>query len=154
MNNIDAASITTAIEELAPHHLRSFLKSALEKDDYDFDAAGMMLTGEISPQRAVVQTSIIKREDSLWLSVVDEVYDFFCTSSSKYKPERAEAGSNAKSIIAVIAASLAAKFHIAIGVATGFVTLAIIAVFKITKNAWCTLQRSKKTTINSPADKA
>lgn len=151
MSNIDAASISAAIEDLAPKHLKAFLKSALETDDFDFDAGGMMLTGEINPETKVVRTSVIKREDSLWLSVVDEVYDFFCTSSAKYKPERNEAGSNAKSIIAIIAASLAAKFHIAVGVATGFVTLAVIAAFKITKNAWCAMQLAKKITNSAPS---
>ncbi|WP_313431758.1 hypothetical protein [Pseudomonas sp.] len=144
MSDIDAASLSLAIDELAPNHLKPFLKNALEADNFDFDLNGMILTGEATPERVIIRTSIIKREDSLWLSVVDEVYDFLCTSSAAYKTERSEAGSNAKSIITFVAASLAAKFHIALGVATGFVTLAIIAAFKLTKNAWCTLQASKK----------
>ncbi|HEK1687707.1 TPA: hypothetical protein SMR42_004101 [Pseudomonas putida] len=144
MNNIDEASISSAIDELSPNHLRAFLKNALTTESFDFDLNGMILTGEASPEKVVIRTSIIKREDSLWLSVVDEVYDFLCTSSAAYKQERTEAGSNAKSIITFVAASLAAKFHIALGVATGFVILAVIAAFKITKNAWCALQASKK----------
>ncbi|NMZ35358.1 hypothetical protein [Pseudomonas proteolytica] len=143
MNDIEQDQILGAIREFAPAQLQGYLENALKEENFDFDRGGMMLTGEINASSVIVRTSIINHDESLWHSVKNEVYDFLCTSSLKYKPERTEAGSNIKNVIAILAASLAAKFHLALGVISGIVTLAIIGAFKITKNAWCEMQKGK-----------
>ncbi|MEZ2724903.1 hypothetical protein ACBQ21_13025 [Pseudomonas putida] len=143
MINEEQQQILDAINELVPQHLHSYLEGALSANGFDFDRAGLLLTGELNPSATTVQTSVIKREGSLWLGIQSEIYDFLCTSSSTYKKERAEAGVSLKNIIAILATSVAAKFHIALGIASGIVTLAIIAAFKLTKNAWCKIQKEK-----------
>jgi hypothetical protein len=40
-------------------------------------------------------------------------------------------------LITIIATSVAATFHVAIGVITGAVVVALLSVLKIGKNAWC-----------------
>ena len=107
----------------------------------------MILTGEQKINGPIVNTSIINRQTSLWQAILDEVYDFFCTGSEKYKAERGEAGISAKNVISIIATSLAATYHIAFGVLAGVVTLAVMSVYKITKNAWCELKKKPKTAI-------
>ncbi|WP_148279845.1 hypothetical protein [Pseudomonas syringae] len=133
-----------AINELTPPYMHSFLIKALEEDEFDFDRQGMILTGEISASASIVRTSIIRRDESIWLGIQEEIFDFLCTTSSKYKSERGQANSNIKNIILVIAGALAAKLQIAVSVIAGFVTLAVIGVFKITKNAWCNIQNKKR----------
>lgn len=147
MNNIDDAEMLSLISELTPRHMHAFLKKAWLEKDFDLDRAGMTLTGEINSSTMMVKTSKINRQNSLWLTVQAEVYDFLCTKSATYKTERAEAGMSAKNIISIVAAALAGKLHLALGVVIGIVTLAIIGAFKLTKNAWCKLQEERQTSI-------
>lgn len=145
MSDINSNEILDAISELAPKHMQQYLKNALEDPDFDFDRAGMILTGEINSSSMVVKTSRVHRQDSLWSVVKDEVYDFLCTTSAAYKTERTEAGTSIKNVISIVAAAVAGKLHLALGVIIGIVTLAVIGAFKLTKNAWCKLQAERHT---------
>ncbi len=144
MNNLHNKEILDAINELTPTYMHDFLIKALEQDDFDFDRQGMILTGETSASTFIVRTSIIRRDESIWLGIQDEIFDFLCTTSSKYKSERSQANDNIKKIILVIAGFLAAKLQLAASVIAGFVTLAVIGAFKVTKNAWCNIQNNKR----------
>ncbi|MEX5500804.1 hypothetical protein [Pseudomonas syringae] len=144
MNNISDEEVLGLISELTPKYMHDFLNRAWLEKDFDLDRAGMTLTGEINSSTTIVKTSQINRQNSLWLMVQGEVYDFLCTKSAIYKTERAEAGMSAKNIISIVAAALAGKLHLALGVVIGIVTLAVIGVFKLTKNAWCKLQTESR----------
>lgn len=143
MSELTEHGFEEAIRDLVPTHQIQFLTNALNASDFDFDRAGQLLTGEYKPNGAIVQTSLILKKDSMWLRVQNEVFDFLCTSSAKYKDERKEAGLSVKQIVQILATSLAASYHIALGVVTGVVTLALMSVFKVTKNAWCGLHKNK-----------
>lgn len=144
MNNFSNADFEEAIEELVPAYQRNFLLSALGDEKFDFDVAGLTLTGEYKSNSPVIQTSIIAKGDSMWGFVLNELYDFACTSSTKYKEERNEAGISLKNLISIIATSIAATYHLGLGVVTGVVTLAVMSMVKMSKNAWCAFRKSKK----------
>lgn len=141
MTELKNEDFEDAINEYVPAHQRSILLEALHTPNFDFNIAGLTLTGEHKINGPIVKTSIIERKGSLWQMVQDEVFDFLCTKSAKYKTERGEAGVSAKNAIGIIAASLAATYHVAFGVIAGVVTLAVMSAFKITKNAWCQLRK-------------
>ena len=75
----------------------------------------------------------------MWEYVKKEVYEYFCTKSAKYRKERSEASFSLKNILMIISTAIASQFNLAIGVVTGAVTVAVITVFKVGKNAWCEL---------------
>lgn len=144
MNTDEKREMLAAIHELTPSHLHSFLETALNDEDADIDRAGLILTGELNPSKIAVQTSVIRRESSIWYAMQDEIYDFICTNSTDYREERTGAAHSIKGTISVLTASLAAQFHIAAGIATGIVTLVIIGMLKVTKNAWCKVHKAKR----------
>ncbi|MBH3398299.1 hypothetical protein I5S60_01830 [Pseudomonas fluorescens] len=144
MSDINNDEILEAISELAPKYMHQYLKNALQTPDFDFDRAGMILTGEINSSSMVVKTSTVHRQDSLWSVVKEEVYEFLCTKSTAYRTERTEAGTSIKNVISIVAAAVAGKLHLALGVVIGIVTLAVIGAFKLTKNAWCKLQTERR----------
>ncbi len=139
MNNEEISEILCAIHDMTPIHLHNFLENALTQENFDFEKGGLLLTGELNTNTMTVNTSAINRQDGLWIRIKREVHDYICTDSTTYKAERAEAGSSLKSIISILATALATKFHIAMGIITGIVTLIIISMIKISKNAWCKL---------------
>ncbi|WP_122581208.1 hypothetical protein [Pseudomonas viridiflava] len=146
MSDFTEQDILEAIDELTPRFMHNILQTALTDVDFDFDRQGLILTGEINASTSVIRTSVIRREDSLWLGIQDEIFDFFCTTSSKYTADRTQAEKGVKSLILLIAGAIATKFHLATAVISGMITLAVIGVFKISKNAWCKIQHSKRDT--------
>lgn len=130
-----------AVGELIPAFQRkkiiSFIESS-QDNEIEYDQMGLSLTGEKKELSFIIPTSAPNNSDgSLWGAVKREVYDYMCTTSRKYSKERGEAGTTIKQLITILATAIASSFHIAIGVVTGAVTIALLSVLKIGKNAWC-----------------
>ncbi|PBP33044.1 hypothetical protein CCL14_25770 [Pseudomonas syringae] len=140
MNEACNQNILDEIKELAPPYMHNILNRAMNESEFNFDREGMILTGEINPSSSVVRTSVIRREDSLWCRIQDEIFDCICTASTEYKDER----SKAKDIILFVAGALAAKLQVTATALTGMIALAVLAVFKISKNVWCKAQGDKR----------
>lgn len=135
---LDADEIKDFIHEYVPSYNRSLVESSLSKDVSELEELGLLLTGESRASSFVINTgSGSKCEKSLWECVKREVYDYFCTKSTKYKSERNKAELTAKNILMILATAIAAQFNLAVGVVAGAVTVAVVSVFKIGKNAWC-----------------
>lgn len=136
--NID--DFSEIINELVPAHHRNILTEALASvsAESDFESIGLSLTGEKRNAGFIIATSAqINSEKSMWLAIKNEVYDYLCTNSKTYAKERTESGITIKNIITIITSSIAATFHVALGVVVGAVTLALLSALKIGKNAWC-----------------
>jgi hypothetical protein len=140
--NID--DFQNVISELVPAHHRAILTNALEAplSESDFENIGLSLTGEKRNAGFIIATSPkVSSEKSMWLAIKNEVYDFLCTKSKTYAKERTEGGLTVKNLITIIATAIAATFHVAVGVITGAVTLALLSALKIGKNAWCKINQ-------------
>ncbi|WP_028766745.1 hypothetical protein [Shewanella fidelis] len=130
-----------AVNDLVPAYQKNkiieFIKLDTD-DETEYDQIGLSLTGEKRETGLIVPTSAPKSSGgSIWSAIKAEIYDYMCTSSRKYSKERKEAGITIKQIITIIATAIASSFHIAVGVVTGAVTVALLSFFKIGKNAWC-----------------
>lgn len=135
---LDAEGVREFIHEYVPSYNRNLVEASLTKDMPDLEELGLSLTGETRLSSFVINTgSGSKAEKSLWECVKKEVYEYFCTKSKKYKSERSRAELTAKNILTILATAIAAQFNLAIGVVAGAVTVAVVSVFKIGKNAWC-----------------
>lgn len=135
------------IEELVPKYQHSAVLSALDANETDekfFDSIGLSLTGEQAHTGFILLTGTNLQHDnpSLWGAIKKELFDFLCTKSKKYSNERKDGSATIKQLILIIATSLAAQFHIAIGVVIGAVTVALMSCLKITTNAWCEINKS------------
>jgi len=136
--NID--DFINVINDLVPAHHREILVNALEAplSESDYENIGLSLTGEKKNAGFIIATSPqVSSEKSMWQAIKNEVYDFLCTKSKTYAKERTEGGLTVKNLITIIATSIAGTFHVALGVITGAVTLALLSALKIGKNAWC-----------------
>lgn len=137
--------ITTAvIKELIPSYQQDMVLGVLNATtEIEFDSIGMSLTGELRPNSVVVMTSSQNPSTGGMLKEIkSEIYDFFCTTSKKYKDERSKSTITLNSLILVISNTISAYYHIAVGVVIGAVTVVLIGVLKIGKNAWCNLHQS------------
>ncbi|WP_210473070.1 hypothetical protein [Vibrio crassostreae] len=134
-----------AINELVPSYQRkSIIDIAQDENsiEFDFDKFGMMLTGEENKIGIIVPTGAPSDSvNSMWGAIKAEVFDYICTTSRKYSVERKEAGVTIKNVITIIATAIASSFHIAVGVITGAVTIALMSVLKVGKNAWCAVNK-------------
>lgn len=134
--------------ELIPSFQRNRVLSGLDLIDptiADFDAIGTTLTGEQANTGFIFLTGpCSKAGTSLWAAVKAEVYDLLCTSSKKYADERKDGASTVKHLVTIVATSIAASFHIALGVVVGAVTVALMCALKIGRNAWCEISQSAK----------
>lgn len=134
----------SVIEKLVPSYQKEFVLNTLEQDEkYDYENDIKQLIGETIPIGMIRKTSAerIKNDKSMFTEIKKEIYDFLCTKSSKYKIERNKAGITVESIISIIATAVAGSFSIAVGVITGAVTIFLMTVLKIGKNAWCSLNQ-------------
>lgn len=130
-----------AVDELIPEFQRKkiieFIKSG-QDNNLEYDQMGLSLTGEKRDLGLIIPTSAPSTSGgSLWGSIKREIYDYMCTTSRKYSKERGEAGTTIKQLITILATAIASSFHLAIGVVTGAVTIALLSALKIGKNAWC-----------------
>lgn len=130
--------ILAFVTETVPSYNRPLVTSALGLDGADLEALGMKLTGQSTDKSFVVRTGArAKAEKSLWDYVKAEIYEYFCTKSAKYRVERTKAEQTLKNVLTILATAIAAQFNLAVGVVAGAVTVAVISVVKIGKNAWC-----------------
>ena len=150
MNNFNKSDFNEIIDSIVPSYQRSTLRRALDEDFFDIDTAGLTLTGELNTLGMVVLTSKTPKANTIWSSVVAQVYDYICTKSATYKSERAGAEATLKHTVNVIAVSLAATYHLALGVVTGLVTLALMSILKLGKNAWCDLYKTQAASSAAP----
>lgn len=144
---LDVDEFRSLIGELVPAHQQSQVLSALElpgATETDFDQLGTALTGEQSGSGFIFYTSTgAHSKVSLWVAIKAEMYDLFCTKSNKYTAERKEGVLTVKNIVTIIATAVAASFNVALGVVTGAVTLALMCVLKVGRNAWCAINEPK-----------
>ncbi|NMM07091.1 hypothetical protein [Polaromonas sp.] len=137
----DADKFREVIADLVPAHQRIQVTSALDLKDpteADFDRLGTALTGEQANAGFLFLTSTGNSSgNSLWSAIKGEIYDLFCTNSTRYSGERADGLLTIKNTITVIATAVAASFHLALGVVVGAVTLALMCFLKVGRNAWC-----------------
>lgn len=135
------ADLRVFIQTNIPVYQRSKLLELLDKPDAtqeDFEVLGKTLTGETQKDSMFLPTgpgSANKR--SMWNSTKKEVYKFFCTESSEYSQERNGWVGSIKDVIPVLATAVASELGVAISVVIGVVTLVVMSVLKITRNAWC-----------------
>ncbi|MEH8165917.1 hypothetical protein Q7I20_01985 [Aeromonas veronii] len=144
--NYSEIDIKEFINETVPAYNKASVVEALKKSPDELEQLGMQLTGESGNRSFIVKTGAnTTSNNSLWQCIKSEVYDYFCTKSAKYRAERNKAEINIKNILTIIATAIASQFNLAIGVVAGAVTVAIISVFKIGKNAWCELSKASNT---------
>lgn len=126
------------IFESVPIYNREIALSSLALEANELEDLGLKLTGESTNKSFVINTgSGVTAGKSLWACIKKEVYEYFCTTSAKYRAERNKAEVTFKNILMILATAIASQFNLAIGVVAGAVTVAVISVFKIGKNAWC-----------------
>lgn len=133
-----------AIEKLVPNYQKELVLNTLEQDEkYNYENVIKQLTGETTPIGMIRKTSAEKTniDKSMSNEIKKEFYNFLCTKSSKYKLERSKSGITIENIITIISTALAADFSIAVGVITGAVTIFLMTILKIGKNAWCSLNQ-------------
>lgn len=137
----DANEFKSVIDQLVSAHQRITVLSALDLQnatEATFDELGTVLTGEQSHSGFIFFTSTGAHSSvSLWAAIKAELYDLFCTSSRKYAAERKDGILTIKDSVTVIATAVAASFNLALGVVMGAVTLALMCMLKIGRNAWC-----------------
>jgi len=137
-----------AAEELVPSYQKRKISEAINDsslEESDYDQLGLSLTGEKRNSGLIVPTSAPNGStESLWGAIKGEVYDYLCTTSRRYSKERKEAGITVKNLITILATAVASTFNIAIGVVAGAMTIALLSVLKIGKNAWCKLNEPAK----------
>jgi hypothetical protein len=139
-DEITISEIKSFIETTVGAPYRPILRQALEKDNArDIEELGRLMAGEQqSAAGFTFLTGAAKGEtSSLWSKVVAEVHDFFCTKSKTYAKERTEGAGLIDRAVPVIATTLGSTFNVGTGLLTGLVTIAILAVLKMGRNAWC-----------------
>lgn len=141
---------TNAIQALVPSYQREVILKTLDQDEnYNFENDIKQLIGESYPKGMIRKTSAkniddnknVENKKSISNEIKKEMYDFLCTKSTKYKTERDKSGMTVEYIISIIAASVAGSFGIGIGVITGAITIYLISILKIGKNAWCSVNQ-------------
>jgi hypothetical protein len=144
----DTNSFSLAIDELIPEYQRSVVRQALALESMnqaDFDGIGLLITGEKRQSQMLLYTGVpSERQANVWEYVKAEVYDLLCTSSKKYAQERNDGASTIKNVITIVATAIASTINVAVGVIIGAVTVALISVLKVGKNAWCEANKSQK----------
>lgn len=134
------------IEESVPAFQRNLVLSALNIEnatDQAFDLVGTTLTGEQKSLGFILLTGAQggAAGKSIWGAIKREIYDLLCTNSKKYANDRKEGALTIKNLILVVATSIAASFHVAIGVITGAVTVGVMGALRVGKNAWCEINK-------------
>jgi hypothetical protein len=77
----------------------------------------------------------------LWHAVCKQVHELLCTKSTSYAGLRKELSRKARplvpTLVGVISAAVAAQLGLAVGVLVPFVSLCLLAVVRVGKEAWC-----------------
>lgn len=123
---------------------RALVLQALETDDpAAINEIGLLMAGEKSATGFMMGTGAGRGKGSFWGAVQDEVYDYFCTNSAAYKRERRQASGLFEHTVTIVATALATKLSLGIGFVMGLVSVAVISVFKMGRNAWCEMRKEQ-----------
>jgi hypothetical protein len=129
--------IAAAISEL-PALYQSHAQRALDEPDLArVEEYALSMTGERPASGFIVGLGAPTTKASLWGKVLDEVHEFFCTNSKAYREERTKGVVGFQNVVAVIVSSLGATLNVGVGILSGLVSIALILVSKMGKNAWC-----------------
>jgi hypothetical protein len=114
------------------------MKALATTDKAELEEIGLLMAGELSSFGFVVGVgAVTSRPGGLWAAVLDQTYQFFCTSSEDYKKERTQGMTLFEQAVTIISAAVGGTFTLGAGLITGLVTVAVLTVFKIGRNAWC-----------------
>lgn len=127
--------------ETMPQRYRSYAENALlEQDPQKIAEIGMSLLGESPRAGLIIDLGTSHSKSRLWDKIVDEIYSLICTDEEKYKEERSKFTGTFQSLVSVISASVGSTVNVSVGIITGVVTIALIGVAKIGRNAWCAMR--------------
>lgn len=144
MLNFENSEIIEFIDSSIPTYQRDLLKKLLISGSNSieyYDEIGKELSGESVSDGLLLTTGRTINKSSFYEKVKVEVYKLICTEAEDYKAERDFIGKNFKELVTIISTAIAATFSLGIGVIVGIVTNILIAISKISKNAWCELQK-------------
>ena len=145
LESINNDDIQKIIKDIAPSYQQQILLDTLNNPtplDVDIDRIGLKLTGENKELGFIIHTSTpLKTNSSMWSAIKSEFFEFLCTDSLQYSSERKKSTITLNDLITLLATSLAAKFNVAAGVIIGAITLVLISIVKVTKNAWCKIHK-------------
>lgn len=144
MYNFSDTEILEFISSLDTRAQAAARKALLESEITKISEIGMAYLGETPASGFVVGLGSRSPKPRLWDMVLDQIYSFMCTNSSVYKDEREKGSGAFSSLVAVIASSLASTVSVSVGIISGVVTVALIGISKIGKNAWCELHKATK----------
>jgi hypothetical protein len=140
-NLFDPADIRKFTETKVSTIHRSLALRALDEASLvDIQEIGLTMAGERAVTGFVFLTGGLSGRSpspSLWSKVIAEVYEFFCTKSKAYTKERTQGVGLFEHAVTVITTALAASINVGTGLLTGLVTVALIALSKVGRNAWC-----------------
>jgi hypothetical protein len=144
---LEDIDIEAAVRDLVPTYQQQAILSVLNEasfDEADSDRLGMELLGEGRGASFLVpikNPSPVQgpsgQVPSLWENVKAEVYDLFCTKSSRYASERKDGNVTVKNLITIVATAVAAHFSLPIGIIVGAATLCVMTAIKVGLNAYC-----------------
>jgi hypothetical protein len=129
--------------KVSPIHRALALQALETSDPSSIDDIGLLMAGEKSETGFVVGTGAGAKQGRFWAAVLEEVFKFFCTNTATYRRDREKATGIFEHSVTIVATTLAAKFGLGIGFVTGLVTVAVISVFKIGRNAWCEMRKAQ-----------
>ncbi|MMZ49031.1 hypothetical protein D1872_107170 [compost metagenome] len=69
--------------------------------------------------------------------IKNEINNLICTKSIEYRQERINFIQFFDKVVPIISAAVAAKFGTTSSLCTGLVSLLLVSVFKVGRNAWC-----------------
>lgn len=108
---------------------------------------GMTLLGEkteatfIVPTRGAAVQSGQTAKPTIWAAIKNEVYDLFCTKSTKYADQRKEGRVTVKQLVTIVATAVSGHFSVPLGVVVGAVTLCLMCMLKMGQNAYCEVNK-------------
>lgn len=124
--------------EVSPVNRALAMKALATTDQTELEEIGLLMAGELPSSGFVVGVgAVTSRPGGLWAAVLDQTYQFFCTASEDYKKERTQGMTLFEQAVTVISAAVGGTFTLGAGLITGLVTVAVLTVLKIGRNAWC-----------------
>lgn len=104
-------------------------------------ADGVVRHARKAKTKSVGRSVTLSVRTSYWTRVNREVHLLICTDDEKYEKLRKYVGKESKptqfAIVTSIAATIGAYIGVAASVIAPLVTLALMAVLQVGKNAWC-----------------
>lgn len=84
-----------------------------------------------------------ENNNNIYYSIKKEIYRLICTDSKEYSEQRNAFNAYFKNGVGIFAGFLAGKFGIETAALTGFISLVMIGIFKVGRNAWCSCYSEK-----------